>query len=258
MIYSRLSSFIVSLPISWGFGVIVTAFLFFLTPNFAEGLRIGIMFGSYDPVHFGHKIIFRNSMEILSLDKLYVVPYPGQATADGESLLVRHQLLQESLQYISGTILPAISFLQKAESSVSDSHLEDKSDSERFIDFEENILRAVSYEEGWDNNYFQIMGTNYFHDFIQQRGMNFTGADVPRAIVVIKRPGFDQTIPRYLMSALGRKLFVVDFSTPDVQGSALRLDLRNKVKTPYIEPRVRNLIEKNKWYQFGAEAISDI
>lgn len=220
--------------------------LFFSMGIYAEGQRIGVIFGSYDPVHFGHKIIFRKSIEMLSLDKLYVIPYLSLVASDGETLAVRHQLLAESLSSVAKAILPEIAFLQKIT-------VEKPDEKGELTAFEESVLRVLSYEEGWDNSFFQIMGTNRFHEFIGRRGMNFAGTDVPRSVVVIKRPGFDQTIPRYLMPLLGRKLFLVDFSTPDIRSADIRSALRRNLKTPYIEPRLRHLIEKNGWYGFGSE-----
>jgi nicotinic acid mononucleotide adenylyltransferase len=220
--------------------------LFFIRMPFAEGLRIGVIFGNYDPVHFGHKIIFRKSIEMLFLDKLYVIPYLSRSASDGETLCVRHQLLSESLRSVAKAALPSIDFLQKIVVKNSD-------EKDEQVAFEENVLRALSYEEGWDNSFFQIMGTNRFHEFVGRRGMNFSGTDVPRSVVVIKRPGFDQTIPRYLIPLLGRRLFLMDFNTPDIRSADIRSALRRKLKTPFMEPRLRNLIEKNDWYGFGSE-----
>ena len=57
-------------------------------------MRIGLFFGSFNPMHIGHKIIANYMVEFSDLDKVIFVVSPQNPLKEKKSLLAQHHRLQ--------------------------------------------------------------------------------------------------------------------------------------------------------------------
>lgn len=186
-------------------------FLIITTSNFSA--RIGMFFGNFDPIHKVHSKIIEESIIALNLDKLFVIPYFETDKKDGENYLVRTQLLRKAISEIPKMEL--FGSRRVAEIGRRSSLL-----SKSVSFFEKMVIDNIRYSEGWDQEYFLLVGTDEFLRIVDAH--NLPGYEDPLNIVVVKRQGFDQTIPRRLTPFLGSKLFLLDFLAPRISSSQLR------------------------------------
>ena len=191
-------------------------FLFLIIINSNFSARIGLFFGNFDPIHKVHSKIIEQGILTLNLDKLFVIPYFETDKNDGENYLVRTQLLRKAISEIPKMEL--FGSRRVAEIGRRSSLL---SNSVSF--FEKMVIDDIRYSEGWDQEYFLLIGTDEFLRIVDAH--NLPGYEDPLNIVVVKRQGFDQTIPRRLVPLLGSKLFLLDFSAPRMSSSQLRKEL---------------------------------
>jgi nicotinate-nucleotide adenylyltransferase len=217
-----------------------------LSTSFAENEKLGVFFGTFDPVHWGHKIIFSKVGKALNLNHLYVIPYPVNEGRVGEPLPRRYELLELSLENN-----PEVSMLSLRKIQNIFLHLREEKEGYEQKAFEEAVLEEIYYERGWDNQYYQIMGTDEFQSRYQRSPLEFKNRR--KKLVVIKRPGFNQTIPRHLIPEIGRRIFILDLDTPAVSSSKVRELLRRGRETPFLDKDVRDKIRTNSWYKFASE-----
>lgn len=59
--------------------------------------RIGILGGSFDPIHIGHTILIQEAIQALSLDTFYVIPTKHNPWKDEEYTTVEHRLAMLAL-----------------------------------------------------------------------------------------------------------------------------------------------------------------
>ncbi|MBT3785113.1 hypothetical protein HOF92_09055, partial [bacterium] len=114
--------------------------------------------------------------------------------------------------------------------------------------FVKRVLKELFYLEGWDNQFFQIMGTDEFHQIVESGG--FPKPDQPLSIVVIKRPGYNQTVPRFLIPELGERLFLIDLETPRVSSKKIRDLLKKGILSPHLPKKAANFIKEKGLYGY--------
>ena len=56
-------------------------------------MKIGLFFGSFNPMHIGHKVIASYMVEFSDLEKVYFVVSPQNPLKDKKSLLDQHHRL---------------------------------------------------------------------------------------------------------------------------------------------------------------------
>lgn len=218
-----------------------TLLLFVLSCCTLHADRIGLLFGNFDPMHRGHASILDQSVEQLALDRVYVIPYYETDNENSEIFLVRWNLLRHALEGNDKyKLLEAVKLEEFGQKQ--------KLLKESSFFFEDQVLDTIRMKEGWDQKYFHIMGTD---EFIKVwRANRFPSVAEPRALVVIKRKGYDQTVPRKLRPQLGRKLFLLDFKIPRISAGKIRGQFLKGVKPEGLRPRVLKQIEENQYYGY--------
>ncbi|MEE2924380.1 MAG: hypothetical protein VX619_06310, partial [bacterium] len=155
--------------------------LFCIFVKTGETAKIGIFFGNFDPIHRIHDKIIQQSIAQLNLDRLYVVPYYETDKLDGENYLVRTQLLRRAITEIPRMEL----FGSKRVAEVGrKTNLLNKS----VEFFEQLVIDEIRYSEGWDQEFFLIVGTDEFLRIVSAQ--KFPKSGDPMNLVVIKRRGF--------------------------------------------------------------------
>ena len=129
---------------------------------------------------------------------MYVIPYYETDKLDGENYLVRTQLLRRAI-----TDIPRMELFGSRRVADLGRKTNLLNKSTEF--FEQLVVDEIRYSEGWDQEFFLIVGTDEFLRLVSSQ--KFPKSGDPMNLVVIKRRGFDQTVPRYLVPLLGTRLF---------------------------------------------------
>jgi len=218
----------------------ITAVLVFLLVYPAFGARIGLFFGNFDPVHAAHVLIVTKSFKTLNLDRIYAIPFQVSDSEFPVSFRMRCEMLKKILQNGAEQFKVPCEKLEGWDQDKAlplDPHL-----------FAQRVLKELLYWEGWDHQYFQIMGTDEFQILLKTSG--FPPSDQPLSIVVIKRPGFNRTIPRHLIPELGERLFPIDLDTPRVSSREIRALLEQGKISPHLSEEAAEYIKEKQLYGF--------
>ena len=176
-----------------------------------------------------------------------MVPYYETDKLDGENYLVRTQLLRRAITEIPRMEL----FGSKRVAEVGrKTNLLNKS-----VEFSEQlVIDEIRYSEGWDQEFFLIVGTDEFLRIVSAQ--KFPKSGDPMNLVVIKRRGFDQTVPRYLVPLLGTRLFMLDFAAPKISSTQLRDELAHGClsNAHFLHDSVLESIVKRGFYGYEAMA----
>ena len=222
---------------------IVLVFFFLKT---SQAARIGMFFGNFDPIHRIHDKIIQQSIAQLSLDRLYVIPYYETDKHDGENYLVRTQLLRRAI-----TEIPKMELFGSRRVAEIGRKTSLLNKSVEF--FEQLVVEEIRYSEGWDQEFFLIVGTDEFLRIVSAQ--KFPKSGDPMNLVVIKRKGFDQTVPRHLVPLLGTRLFLLDFSAPKISSTQLRDELAHGCLSSahFFHDAVFESIIKRGFYGFSID-----
>ncbi len=222
---------------------LILAFLLFGT---GEAAKIGMFFGNFDPIHRIHDKIIQQSISQLNLDRLYVIPYFETDKLDGENYLVRTQLLRRAI-----TEIPKMELFGSRRVAEIGRKTNLLNKSVGF--FEQLVIDEIRYSEGWDQEFFLIVGTDEFLRIVSAQ--KFPKSGDPLNLVVIKRKGFDQTVPRHLIPLLGTRLFLLDFAAPRISSTQLRDELAHGClsSSHFLHDKVLESIVKRGFYGYHAE-----
>ena len=205
-----------------------------------------MFFGNFDPIHRIHDKIIQQSIAQLSLDRLYVIPYYETDKQDGENYLVRTQLLRRAI-----TEIPRMELFGSRRVAEIGRKTNLLKKSVEF--FEQLVVDEIRYSEGWDQEFFLIVGTDEFLRIVSAQ--KFPKSGDPMNLVVIKRKGFDQTVPRHLVPLLGTRLFLLDFAAPKISSTQLRDELAHGCLSSahFLHDAVLESIIKRGFYGFSIE-----
>ena len=189
-------------------------------------------------MHLAHTTIIDKSIKSLNLDRFYAIPFMVSDSDSPLSFASRCEMLKIASLRVQGNLqVPC----EKIMSWDQENPLSPDPDS-----FTERVLKEIFHLEGWDHQYYQILGSDEFQHLLKKRG--FPTKDKPLSIVVIKRPGFNQTIPRHLIPELGERLFPIDFDTPRVSSREIRALLKKGEISPYLSDEVLKYIKAKQLY----------
>ena len=196
-----------------------------------------------DRIHRIHDKIIQQSIAQLNLDRLYVIPYFETDKLDGENYLVRTQLLRRAI-----TEIPRMELFGSRRVAEIGRKTNLLNKSVEF--FEQLVVDEIRYSEGWDQEYFLIVGTDEFLRIVSAQ--KFPKSGDPMNLVVIKRKGFDQTVPRHLIPLLGTRLFLLDFAAPKISSTILRDELAHGCLSSahFLHDKVLDSIVKRGFYGY--------
>ena len=187
--------------------------------------RIGILGGTFNPIHMGHLAIAQVSRERLSLDKVYFVPTnipPYKSSRSVISSLHRYNMVNLA---IKGNPFFGVSDFEIKREGKSYS-----------IDTVEHFKKVFSKNA----KLFFIVGEDAFMTLHTWRKIEEISKLV--TFVVVNRPGFKDKQPKIKSKA-------IVMPGLDISSSAIRRDLRSGKTVKYFLPeKVLGYIKKKKIY----------
>lgn len=197
-------------------------------------LRVGVLGGTFDPVHFGHLSLMRQAQAALDLDHLLIVPThvpPHKTWAPYASFEARYQMLTLAVADAPDII---ISVLEKQRGDISYT-----------VDTIE-MLRASCAT----CSYYFITGADAYRYFTTWRRWREL-LDLCH-LVVAKRPGFSMegNVELDIAARESRNgMIFLDIDTPDVSSTDIRHRLAHGESVKHLMPAVvEDYIRSNGLY----------
>lgn len=190
-------------------------------------MKVGLFFGSFNPIHIGHLIIANHVLNETSIDKLWMVVSPHNPLKASSSLLNEYNRL----------------FL--VQLAVEDDHRMRASEIEFSLPRPSYTIDTLTYlQEKYPAYEFSvIMGSDSFQNIQKWKNADKLLADY--SIVIYKRPGFD-----IKENNLPSSLTVLQAPFLDISATAIREFLRQGKSVRYLLPdKVREEIEKSGYYK---------
>lgn len=189
-------------------------------------MRIGLYFGSFNPVHTGHLIIANHVLNQTNIDRIWFVISPQNPFKVGHELLPeqeRLKLVQKTIEHDERMIASDIEFkLSKPSYTINTlNHLKENFPKEEFS----IIMGSDSFQsiDKWKESK-EIIGSNSFF--------------------IYRRPGFE------IADTKNDKIKILDAPLLELSSTAIRQLIKNGKSIRYLVPEiVREEIEKNNFYK---------
>lgn len=189
-------------------------------------MKVGLYFGSFNPIHVGHLIIVNHVLNVTSLDKVWMLVSPQNPFKSGSGLLNEYHRLH--LVRLATEEDPRI----KA------------SDIEFYLPKPSYTINTlVHLEEKYPENQFSlIMGSDSFSNL--DKWKNAEAIRKNYEIAVYKRPGFD--IP----DDVNGRVTILEAPLLQISATQVREFIREGKSIRYLVPeKCREEIEQNRYYQ---------
>lgn len=190
-------------------------------------MKIGLYFGSFNPIHHGHLIIASYVLQHTDLDKLWFVVSPQNPLKASRGLLNEYHrlyLVQIAIEGEKDFRASNIEFKLPKPSYTADTlaYLHEKYPADQFV---------------------LVMGSDSYQNLSKWKNPQYIIENYP--FYIYKRPGFEQ-VPQYP----GAKLQVVDAPLLPISATQIRAALQAGQSIRYLVPdSVREEIERNGYYQ---------
>lgn len=191
-------------------------------------MKIGLFFGSFNPIHNGHLMIANYLQQTSDLDKVWLVVSPQNPLKEKDSLLNQYDrlyLIQLAIDDNPNLNVSSIEFSLPKPSYTIDTltHLKEKYPVHQFC---------------------LIMGSDNLASI--HKWKNYEMILKHHEIYVYKRRGYD--VPQLPVNA---KVHVADFPFIDISATFIRNSLRNGISMQYFLPeKVWQNIEERRLYHF--------
>ena len=189
-------------------------------------MKIGLYFGSFNPVHTGHLIIANHFLNFTDLKKIWFVVSPQNPFKEAPSLLNEYHRLH---------------LLKLATED--DIRI-------RILDIEFSLpkpsytaVTLVHLEEKYPGNQFSIiMGSDSFQNLHKWKNFETIIKNYP--ISIYRRPGFE------VKNDINAKVNIMEAPLLDISASKIREMIREKKSIRYMVPeKVREEIERGGYYR---------
>jgi nicotinate-nucleotide adenylyltransferase len=189
-------------------------------------MKIGLYFGSFNPIHLGHLIIANHILNETDLKKIWLIVSPQNPLKLGSSLLNEYDRLHLAKLATDGD----------ARIHVSDIEFKLPKPS-----YTINTLTYLS-EKYPENQFFVIMGSDSYHNLPKWKNYKIIIKNYP--IYVYRRAGYDPEpyfeIAPHLLSAPLLEVSATEIRKLIKEGKSIR----------YLVPeKVRDEIEQNRYYK---------
>lgn len=192
--------------------------------------RIGVMGGTFDPIHYGHLFAAEEARLAMGLDKVLFVPTGTPPHKDGVAITPAHRRYEMTFLAVADNPYFEISDLEIVRSG-----------SSYTIDTLRELHRMYP---GAD--FFLIIGTDAMLDLIHWK--NPLDISSLSTIVVISRPGYD-AVKAELPDVIQNTLQMIETTPPEISSTDIRQRVRTKRSVQYLlPPSVRMYIMKNDLY----------
>lgn len=193
-------------------------------------MKIGLFFGSFNPVHHGHLIIANHIVQTTALDEVWFVVSPQNPFKKAGSLLNENHRLQLVHLAIEG------------ERKLKASNIEFKLPRPSYT-----IDTLIYLKEKYPAYTFSIiLGSDSFQNISKWKNADLILRDYP--IIVYKRPGFE--IPEGLPGSIT----VTDAPLLEISSTHIRYMLRSGRSIRFLVPDVvKDEIDRNQYYASSLE-----
>ncbi|HEX9989778.1 MAG TPA: nicotinate-nucleotide adenylyltransferase [Chloroflexia bacterium] len=205
-------------------------------PAHMQARRIGIMGGSFDPIHIAHLIMAESVRESLSLDLVLFVPTGSQPLKSGQYVTpAEHRVAMVELA-IAGNphfVLSSVDVVRPGHSYTVDT--------------------VAALRQEWSGpgvEMWFIVGADSLSTFPMWRDPSGILAHV--RLAVVRRPGVQPDMPSLIVALpqLEKRLDWVDAPLIDISGTDIRRRVAADLSTRYRLPdAVRDYIEANRLYK---------
>ncbi len=189
-------------------------------------MKIGLFFGSFNPMHIGHKIIASYIAEFTDLEKVFFVVSPQNPLKKKESLLDQHQRLMIIRMEVGDS--PKLQVSDIEFSMEQPSYTVD------------TLMRLKANHP--ENEYTIIMGADNLKNF--HKWKNYEQILENYSIYVCPRPGIK-------IDLLHKNIHIIkDIPLMDISASFIRASIKRKNEVSYLMPeKVWQYIEKMNFYK---------
>ncbi|MEO5943753.1 MAG: nicotinate (nicotinamide) nucleotide adenylyltransferase [Ferruginibacter sp.] len=196
-------------------------------------MKIGLYFGSFNPIHVGHLIIASHIITNTELDELWFVVSPQNPFKKKNSLLNEHHRLNLVRTAIEG------------EKKLRASNVEFKLPKPSYT------IDTLTYlaEKYPDHIFSIIMGSDSFQNL--KKWKNYELLLEKYEILIYKRPGFE------VVEKLKGNIKTMDAPNLQISSTHIRELIRNNKSIRYlVTDDVREVIENNSYYKSALENTS--
>lgn len=189
-------------------------------------MKIGLYFGSFNPIHTGHLIIANHILNETGIEKVWLVVSPQNPFKTENSLLNEYHRLH------------------LAKLAIGDDNRIKASDIEFGLPKPSYTVTTLAYlkEKYPEHEFYLIMGSDSFQNFHKWKNADVIARDY--GIFVYRRPGFEPDCP------LETKVTVLDAPLLQLSATQIRQNIREGKSIRYMVPEsVREEIEKGGYYK---------
>jgi len=175
-------------------------------------MKIGLYFGSFNPIHIGHLIIANHILNESNLDRIWFVVSPLNPFKNSESLLNEYDRLY---------------LVQKA---IEDDIRLKVTDIEFSLPKPSYTVHTLMYlkEKYPKNSFFIIMGSDSFQNLYKWKNSEIIVENYP--IMIYKRPGFE------VNNNLNAKITVLNAPLLNISSTHIRELIRMRKSIKYLVP----------------------
>jgi nicotinate-nucleotide adenylyltransferase len=189
-------------------------------------MKIGLYFGSFNPIHIGHLIIANHVAETTDLQKIWFVVSPQNPLKQSSSLLNEYDRLH------------LINISIEGENKLRTSNIEFGLPKPSYT-VDTLAYLAEKYPE---HEFSVIMGSDSFSNITKWK--NFELILQNHDLYIYKRPGFE------VDTVLKRDLVLLDAPLLEISSTRIRELIKNNKSIKYLVPDlVKEEIERNGYYK---------
>ncbi len=198
-------------------------------------MKVGLYFGSFNPIHVGHLIIANYIVSLKIVDQLWFVLSPQNPLKTGSNLLNEYHrqfLLQSAIEGEKNLRCSTIEFQLPKPSYTID---------------------TLAYlEENYPGHNFSIiMGSDSFQNISKWKNSQLLVSKYPFLIYI--RPGFD------VKNNVGVNVEIVKAPLLDISSTIIRERIKNGISVRFFVPDVvHEEIVKNHYYKTGPFEIANL
>ena len=191
-------------------------------------MKIGLYFGSFNPVHTGHLIIASHVVNQTDIQQVWLVVSPQNPFKTAAGLLNEYDRLH------------LVNLAIDDETRIKASDVEFKLPRPSYT------IDTLTYlKEKYPQHQFSIiMGSDGFQNLPKWKNADLLVKEYP--IIIYKRPGFDIT------ETWNAQVQILDAPLLDISATLIRNNIKEGKSIRYlVQDKVREEIERNNYYKLG-------
>ena len=189
-------------------------------------MKIGLYFGSFNPVHSGHLIIANHILNETNLKKIWFIVSPQNPFKISSTLLNEYDRLH------------LLKLATEDDQRIKNSDIEFNLHKPSYT----SVTLAHLYEKNPEHQYSIIMGSDSFQNLHKWKNYEFIVKNYP--IYVYQRQGFE------IHNHVNAKLNIVDAPLLQISATQIRRLIKEGKSIRYMVPEnVREEIEKGNYYK---------